>query len=169
MTSDTLLSVGKIIGVHGIQGALKLYPYVESLSIFKSGSRVVLRDPKGNEDTYVIKGGSPYKTIYRLLLAEITSRNEAENLIEAEVLIDKSGLPDLDNDEHYWFEIIGLDVFQKDNAYLGTIDSIIPTGSNDVYVVKHPEKETLIPALQSVVVEIDLPNNRMVVDLPEGL
>jgi 16S rRNA processing protein RimM len=128
-----------------------------------------LRDSKGNEATYVIKGGSPYKTIYRLAFSEITSRNDAENLIESEVLVEKALLPDLDEDEHYWFEIIGLDVFQTDDAYLGTIDSIIPTGSNDVYVVKHPEKETLIPALQSVVVKIDLPNNRMVVELPEGL
>ena len=93
MTRDNLLSVGKIIGVHGVQGALKLYPYVESLSLFTSGSRVVLRDSKGNEATYVIKGGSPYKTIYRLAFSEITSRNDAENLIESEVLVEKAFFP----------------------------------------------------------------------------
>ena len=169
MTEDNLLSVGKIIGVHGIQGALKLYPYVESLSIFQSGHRVVLRAPNGKEDSYAIKGGNSYKNIYRLLLEEIDTCNAAEALVGSEVFIEKSLLPDLETDEHYWFDIIGLDVFQTDDAYLGKIDSIIQTGSNDVFVVNHPDKETLIPALRSVVVAIDLQNNRMIVDLPEGL
>lgn len=169
MTKDNLLSVGKIIGVHGIQGTLKLYPYVESLSIFKSGHRVVLQAPNGKQDSYAIKKGSPYKNVYRLHLEEINSRDAAENLIGSEIFIERSLLPDLETDEHYWFEIIGLDVFQTDDAYLGKVDSIIQTGSNDVYVVSNQDKETLIPALCSVVVKIDLQNNRMVVNLPEGL
>jgi 16S rRNA processing protein RimM len=53
--------------------------------------------------------------------------------------------------------------------FLGRIESIIETGSNDVYVVKSNEKEVLIPALESVVLEIDLEHKRMQVDLPEGL
>jgi 16S rRNA processing protein RimM len=169
MTKDNLLSVGKITGVHGIRGALKLYPYVESLSIFKSGHRIVLRDPDGKEESYIIQEGHPYKNILRLLLDRIDNRDAAENLIGSEIFIEKSLLPDLETNEHYWFEIIGLEVFQTDGISLGKVVSIIQTKSNDVYVVKDSDNEKLIPALQSVVVEIDLPNNRMIVDLPEGL
>lgn len=169
MTKDNVLSVGKIIGAHGIEGALKLYPYVESLSIFKSGHRVVLRDPNGKEDSYAIKGGNPYKNLYRLILEEIDTRDAAENLIGSEILMEKSLFPDPEPDEHYWFDIIGLDVFQTDDVYLGKVDSIIRTGSNDVYVVNRPGRETLVPALSTVVVEIDLQNSRMIVNLPEGL
>ncbi len=169
MTKNNLLSVGKIIGVHGIRGALKLYPYVESLSIFKSGHRVVLRDPDGKEESYVIQEGHPYKNILRLILARIDSRDAAERLIGSEIFIEKSLLPDLETNEHYWFEIIGLEVFQTDGAPLGKVVSIFQTKSNDVYVVRDAENEKLIPALQSVVVQIDLQNNRMIVDLPEGL
>jgi 16S rRNA processing protein RimM len=171
MTEDNLLSVGKIIGAHGIRGNLKLYPYVESLKIFKSGHRIVLRDPNGKEESYAIKWGQPYKNVYRLLLTGIDSRDAAENLIGSEIFIKKSLLPDLESEEHYWFEIIGLEVFQIDDVYLGKIESILQTGSNDVYVVKNPGtgNETLIPAIQSVVTKIDIENNRMLVDLPEGL
>ncbi len=169
MTKDDLLSVGKITGVHGIQGALKLYPYVESLSIFKSGHRVVLRDPDGKEESYVIQEGHPYKNILRLLFEKIDSRDAAEKLIGSEIFIEKSLLPDPEANEHYWFEIIGLDVFQTDGVPLGKVVSIFQTGSNDVYVVKDSDHEKLIPALHSVVKEIDLQNNRMIVDLPDGL
>ena len=52
---------------------------------------------------------------------------------------------------------------------LGKVDSIFPTGSNDVYVVKDGRKEILIPALESVLKDVDLDSGIMVVDLPEGL
>ena len=78
-------------------------------------------------------------------------------------------MPDLEEGDYYWFDLIGLDVFGIDQKYLGRLESIIQTGSNDVYVVKKDDTEILIPALESVVQKIDLKNRRMQVDLPEGL
>ena len=76
----------------------------------------------------------------------------------------------MESGSHYWTDIIGLSVYRADGNYLGRITSILPTGSNDVYIVSDEKnKETLIPALESVVREIDLKNNRMQVQLPEGL
>ena len=60
-------------------------------------------------------------------------------------------------------------VYTTEREYLGQIESIIETGSNDVYVVKDGPKEVLIPALESVVVDIDIGRRRMQVELPEGL
>jgi len=75
----------------------------------------------------------------------------------------------LDEGIYYWFDLIGIKVYTTEEKYLGRIESIVETGSNDVYVVKHGEKEVLIPALESVVLDIDLEHKRMRVDLPEGL
>ena len=55
------------------------------------------------------------------------------------------------------------------NQYLGTLESILPTGSNDVYVVRNGDEEILLPALASVVRVIDIDQRRMEVILPEGL
>ena len=171
MLEDDFLSVGKIVGVHGIKGNLKLYPYVESLSLFKSGHEILLRNPDGKKESHVIKGGKFYKNIFRLALKGIDNRNDAEKLIGTEVFIEKTRLPDLEEDEHYWFEIIGLDAFLEDGTCLGRVESILQTGSNDVYVIKNSESgiETLVPAIQSVVAEIDLEKKRMTVILPDGL
>ena len=75
----------------------------------------------------------------------------------------------MDEDTYYWFDLIGIEVYTKTEEFLGRIESILETGSNDVYVVKKHEKEVLIPALKSVVLEIDLEHKLMQVDLPEGL
>jgi 16S rRNA processing protein RimM len=75
----------------------------------------------------------------------------------------------LPDGEYYQFQLIGLAVETKDGERLGTLRSIFETGGNDVYVVDCGGKELLVPAIEDVVCEIDLENNRMIVDLPEGL
>jgi 16S rRNA processing protein RimM len=171
MVEDDFLSVGKIVGVHGIIGDLKLYPYVESLSIFKSGHKILLRNPDGKRESHVIQSGKLYKNTFRLALEGIDSRNAAEKLIGTEVFIEKAKLPALEKNEHYWFEIIGMEAFLEDGTCLGRVESIFQTGSNDVYVIKNSEsgRETLVPAIQSVVAGIDLEKKRMTIILPDGL
>ncbi len=79
-------------------------------------------------------------------------------------------LPELEEeDTYYWVDLIGLSVFAVCGEYLGRIHSIFPTGSNDVFVVKDENREILVPALASVVVDVDLEGRTVRVDLPEGL
>jgi 16S rRNA processing protein RimM len=77
-------------------------------------------------------------------------------------------LEDLTEGEYYWRDIIGLDVYTQDGKRLGRIESVFPTGSNDVYVCKG-EREILIPAIADVIQGIDLDKNIMTVKLLEGL
>jgi 16S rRNA processing protein RimM len=83
--------------------------------------------------------------------------------------MEKSRLPDLEDGSYYWSDLIGLAVQTVDRQPLGTLSSIFRTGSNDVYVVRAGDDETLIPALASVVKAVDLENGTMTVALPEGL
>ena len=101
----------------------------------------------------------------------ISCREEAKALIGSELFIKKEKLSELEDGTYYWFDIIGLDVYNIEDKYLGCVEAIIPTGSNDVYVVKDKagNSEILIPALESVVKKIDCNLKIMQVDLPEGL
>jgi 16S rRNA processing protein RimM len=90
-------------------------------------------------------------------------------LIGAELFIARDELPELEEDSYFWFDLIGMAVYTTADEYLGRIESIIETGSNDVYVVQDHKKEVLIPALESVVIAIDTKAKRMQVILPEGL
>jgi len=84
-------------------------------------------------------------------------------------LLPRNCLQELEEDEYYWHDIIGLNVFSEDGRYLGTIRSIFPTGSNDVYVCQNDDEEILIPAIADVIARIDLAERRMIIRLLKGL
>ena len=173
MEKNGFVPVGKIVGAHGIKGNIKVYSYAESLSVFKPGSLILLINPKGFEKSYKIKWVKPHGKLVLLALKGLENRNSVESLIGSVFFIERSRLPEPEDGSYYWVDIIGISVFTIHDEYLGVVESIIPTGSNDVFVVRDPnrvhDKETLIPALGSVILEIDLKRKTMRVDLPEGL
>jgi 16S rRNA processing protein RimM len=169
---EDLIQIGRIVGVHGLNGALKVYSYAESGSIFEPRRQLFIKGAEGLRKVRV-QASHPHGKFTLLTLRGIDNRRGAEGLIDAELLIEKTSLPELEEDTYYWFDLIGLSVHDREGGYLGCVESIIQTGSNDVYVVRDPRKsdnkELLIPAIDSVVVEIDLQRQIMRVDLPEGL
>jgi 16S rRNA processing protein RimM len=161
--------IGKIVGVHGIKGNCKIRSYAESLSVFQTDSVVFVTTSYGQQKPYEINWVKPHTKAALVSFKGVDTGAQAKALIGCELYIEKKRLPDPDEGSYFWFELIGLNVFGGDQKYLGRLESIIQTGSNDVYVVKNGATELLIPALESVVQEIDLENKRMQVDLPEGL
>ena len=161
--------IGKIVGVHGIKGTNKLKSYAESLSVFYPGQSILICDSRSRESRVELNWVKSHTKTPLISIKGVTDRDRAEALIGAELFIPETELPELDKDTYYWFELIGIEVYTTRGDYLGRITSIFPTGSNDVYVVKDKNKEVLIPALESVVLDIDLELKRMRVDLPEGL
>jgi 16S rRNA processing protein RimM len=169
VNTDDLLLIGKIVGIHGIHGFCKVKSYAESLSVFDAGRLLLLRNEKGEERTRAIESAKPHGRYILLSFKDVFDRNGAEHLTGSGIYIEKASLPKLEENVYYWFDLIGLAVYTPNGQFIGRLDSVMPTGSNDVYVVKNKESETLVPALESVVVSIDLNQKKMVVQLPEGL
>jgi 16S rRNA processing protein RimM len=161
--------IGKIVGAHGIKGANKFASYADSLLLFRPGRSLMIRDSRNRETSVEINWVKSHTGTPLISFKGVTDRNQAQALIGGELFIPETELPELDEDTYYWFELIGLEVYTSQEEYLGRITSIFPTGSNDVYVVEDRQNEVLVPALESVVIDIDLENKRMRVDLPEGL
>ncbi len=97
------------------------------------------------------------------------SRAAAELLVGARAVVRRADLPEPEPGSYYWNDLLGLAVYTRESEYLGVLENIIATGSNDVYVVRRGRCETLVPALTTVVVAVDLEAGTMHVDLPEGL
>ena len=168
------VSIGKIVGVHGLNGTCKVYPYADSLEVFASGSEIfLLSAAKATVMAFEVDWSKPHNRLVLLSLKGVSDRNQAEKLVGSEIVVDRAGLPNLETGTYYWHDLIGMAVYSREDVFLGRLEAVMPTGSNDVYVVKRPEggpnAEILVPALTSVVMEIDLENRRMRVDLPEGL
>ena len=169
MENEDHVLVGEIVGVHGIKGTNKIRSYAESLSLFISGGSILVRESGGQEKYRKIKWVKPHTGTALISFFGINERSQAEALVGAELLVPRKELPELAEDTHFWFDLIGMAVYTTEDKYLGRIESIIETGSNDVYVVRNGKKEVLIPALESVVLDVDVKAKRMLVELPEGL
>jgi 16S rRNA processing protein RimM len=170
--ADTVL-IGKILAAHGIKGAVRILSYAESLDLFTRGTRLWIQVEGSTAAAHTVAWVQPHGQKVRMAFEEVAHRNDAEALVGASLFIERSQLPDLEADTYYWFELIGLCVVDSEGKTIGTLESVLPTGSNDVYVVKNhnrrPVRELLVPALASVVLEVDLAGGVMRVELPEGL
>ena len=167
MIADPPLPIGKVVRAHGLKGHLKVIPYGETLSGLSAGEMITACLPDGRSLKLIITEVRPHQMAFLLLSREISTVEEARNLVGAELCVPESRLPPTAPDEFYWYQLIGLEVMSTDGQRLGTLQEIIETGSNDVYVVRQGEEEILIPAIDEVVLEVDLQRRVMIVDLPD--
>ncbi len=100
---------------------------------------------------------------------EVDSRTAAQALHGTAIYVREKDVPPPPQDTYYYYHLLGMRVVGVDGQEVGTVTDILATGANDVYVVKREGKETLVPAISGVVIEVDVEARRMVVDLPEGL
>lgn len=166
---DESLLIAEIVGLHGLQGVVKLRSYADSPTLFEPGRMFRLENSGGQAQTLAVAWAKPHGKGMLLAIEGVNERDTAEALIGSRLWVDKATLPDLHDGTYYWFELIGLSVYTTQDRYLGTLESILPTGSNDVYVVRDGDEEILLPALASVVQMINIDQRRMEVILPEGL
>ena len=106
-----------------------------------------------------------------LTLEGYDSINEASHLIGTELLLQREQLPEPAADEYYWQDLIGLTVMTDNGELLGTLTEIMETGANDVYLVHNRQtgREYLLPAIASVIGNVDLQARQMTVTPLEGL
>jgi 16S rRNA processing protein RimM len=161
------LSIGILRKPHGINGEMKFEIWTDFPERLTKGAFVFIGEIK---EKYRIASFKARKERAHIRFEEIGDPQSCLSVVNKIVYINTDGLPDLENNLYYHHQIIGLDVFTKDDVYLGKIKEIIRTGSNDVYVIQNPEikkNETLIPVIPSVIMKIDLTGKKMIIDPPQ--
>lgn len=169
MSENPLVPIGQVVGAHGINGAVKVHFYDIQPRTFTPGESLRMLTPQGAQTNYLIEWARSHKQHYLVGLKGVVDRDQAQSLQGTKIVVRRSDLPALEEDTFYWADLIGMAVYTLEDRYLGQIKAIIPTGSNDVYVVQNDDSETLVLALRRVVQSVDLDTHTMRVDLPEGL
>ena len=162
-------ALGKIIKTRGLRGCLKVICYTQDHSFFADLKHVYLDKPTDEKNKYQIKKIDLSGKFFFIELQGIANVEAAAPLIGATVFISKALLPELPDGEYYWRDIIGLDVFTEEEEFLGRIEAIFPTGSNDVYVCKRGDREILLPAINQLIRKINVKQGIITVKLPKGL
>ena len=161
------LAVGKLRRPHGVKGEILM----EVLSDFPEriihGKHVFIGEA---HKEHVIDNARPHARGLIVLIQNVHDRTQAESFRNEVVYITSSDVIALPEDTYYHHQLIGLEVRTEHNDYIGKVAEILETGANDVYLITTPdEKEILVPAIKSVVLNIDLEMGKIIVDLPEWL
>ena len=166
MSDMDWIPVGKLARTHGLKGELKFYPHDPEGFGFADGQTVQLAGTKKKLKVQSIRGAN---VPYIIKLEGINDIESAKPLTGEEVLANREDFQSLPEGEYYRFEIEGLEVFDEEGHPCGIIEDIIPTGSNDVYVVRNGDLEWMLPMIDSVVKSIDLEQGKLVFHRIEGL
>jgi 16S rRNA processing protein RimM len=167
-SSKTVL-LGKIQSTQGIRGQLRVIPFAGDASSISQLENVMIKAPDGTLEHFPVVSARAHGKRVILTLKPFDNINQVLHLVGRELHADRGALPELPSDEYYWSDLLGLQVSTEEGEALGELVDIIETGSNDVYVVRMDGREVLIPALEDVVLAVDLAANSMTVSLPEGL
>ena len=165
-SDEKKLLVGKINGFFGVQGWVKIFSYTEPRKNILEYQPWYFIDDGTYKPIEMTTGREQSKTIVAHVKG-IDNKDQAVQLIGKSLYIDKDQLPQLDDNEHYWHELVGFRVINKDGIDLGVVDYLVDTGSNNVLVIKG-NKEHWIPYIEPYLVSIDKQNRVINVDWDEN-
>ncbi|MBI5448485.1 MAG: ribosome maturation factor RimM [Gammaproteobacteria bacterium] len=159
-----LIVVGRVGAVHGIRGAVIVHSYTSPPEqIFNYPSWQTQLGQRWQP--LKICSQQAHGTAFIVRFDGYTDRDQAKLLTHAEIWVERSCLPSLPPDEFYWHDLIGLNVITLEGVQLGTVTSLLETGSNDVLIVEQDKKQHLIPYLRDTFIkEIDLNKKHILVD-----
>ncbi len=158
------IEIGKIVNTHGLRGHIKVEPWCDGIETYEYLNRVFI-----NNFEYEIESVKLQKNLFLLKFTNLNSIEDAEKLKNKIIYANEEEMPPLPEGVFYIKDIIGLSVYDGDK-FVGEIVDWIETGANNVYIIKRPDgKDVLIPAIDSVIKEIDIENKKMSVNMLEGL
>jgi len=160
--------VGRIVKTHGMKGQVRITCSQGTLA-FSPGKQVYVENKRGIQRFLTIDSFRFQGSVGILSFREIQRIQQAEELVGGEVFVEKESLPPLPPGEFYWYELQGLQVKTEEDIFLGRLEGVFATGSNDVFMIRRGNREILIPATEEVIAAVDLPGRVMVIRPIEGL
>jgi 16S rRNA processing protein RimM len=159
------VTIGKILKPVGLRGELRVLPLTDFPERFKAQDAVTVITKEGHTLSCRIQNARRAHPFVYLTFHEYDSCDAVEFFRDGAIQIPETERMPLPDGSFYRDQIEGLTVYQEDGRILGQVSSIFETGSNDVYVVREREqgKEYLIPALASIVKEINVAAGRMTI------
>ena len=164
----THFRIGQIVNTQGLKGEVRVYPYVDDINRIDELENFYL-DKNFNQEFEVervrYKGNMVIMKIKGVDSVEMAERLKTKNLY-----VSRENSVDLDEDEFFIADLIGLDVFTVAGEKVGTLKDVLQYSANDVYVVKGDnDKEYLIPSTLKFVPEINIEEKKMIIDPIKGM
>ena len=163
------LEIGQIVNTFGIKGMVKIKPFTDDIKRFDKLETIYIENKKGKKE-YRIEEVKYHKNMVLMKLQGIDTKEQADLLRQSYLLVDREKEEPLEEGVYYIVDLIGLEVYTDQEQFLGKVEDIFNTGSNDVYVVKDElGKQILLPGIPEVLQKVDLEKGKIIVHLIPGL
>lgn len=161
--------VGKIVGTFGNKGDIKILPLISPGDLLLELRSVFIENENNKKQGFNILKSKRHKNIYIISLEGINDMDVAEALSGFSVYVPNIEFKQLQENEYYYHELIGLTAYSETGELIGKVDHILKCG-NDVLVIKDGnEKEIMVPFADKLVPEINLKEKTITINVIEGL
>lgn len=168
MTKDNCFLLGKITKTHGVKGELIIWLDVDFPEDYEEMESIFL-EVKGELVPYFIEDLQIRGSKSIIKFEEIDSFDDAKKLVDCDVYLPEDNLPELNEDQFYYHEIIGFDVVDASHGKLGKIIGVFENNSQDLIGMEYQGVEVLIPISDEIVKTIDREKKELHTAMPEGL
>ena len=161
--NETLVAVGRIVGIYGVRGWVKVVSYTDPRNnIFEYKPWYL---DLGEEPQQVaLQAGRPQGKGLVAQLADIEDRDAAAKLIDAEILVPRSEFGEPKQGQYFWNDLIGMRVTTLEGEDLGVVESLLATGANDVLVVQGDRRRLIPFVMDEAIRQVDLEQRTISVD-----
>ena len=166
---EDLLKVGVITTTHGVRGEVKVFPTTDDAERFLDIEYVLL-DTGKELRRLNIQNVKFFKNLVILKFKGVDNINDIEKYKGRDLWIPREEGQELEEDEYYIADLLGMSVVLEDGQEFGTVKDVMETGANDVYIIDSAEHgEVLLPAIKECILDVDLEKNIMTIHLIKGL
>ena len=156
--------VGRIVGVHGIRGQVKVYSDCRPReSLFQYRQFTARQAGRPDIPLQLLRGQHSGKSMVASF-AGIHDRDQALALGGYTLYISRAQLPATQEGEYYWADLVGLTVYNWQNELIGTVSSLMETGAHDILVVDGEHGRKLIPFVDHYIDNVDLEQGSIIAD-----
>ena len=161
------LETGKIVGTHGIKGMTRVQVWADDAEFLKQ-FKCVYTDKDGNNKLLISKI-QPHGTVTLISFKGVDTIEQAERLRNTVIYINRDHVK-LPDGRYFITDLIGCKVFDADtDNLLGEITEVSETGANDVWHITKDGKEYLVPAIDEVLVKVDIESENVVIRPMKGI
>jgi 16S rRNA processing protein RimM len=166
---DSLIEIARIVKPQGLKGELKVLTYSRDPADIRRYHSIFLAVDGDLKGEFYIEKCRINASAVILKLKDIENREHAESLRNCSIWIHQDQLPRLPAGEYFIRDLIGLQVFDEQGVFCGTMVDVLELPANDVFVIDAEGRELLIPAVSEFVQEIHCDLRRIVIRLPDGI
>jgi 16S rRNA processing protein RimM len=161
------ICVARIGAAHGVRGAVKLWTFTEDPLAVQSYGPLMTKDGTRH---FEIAGVRAAKDHLVATFKGVATRNDAEKLNGIELYVPREKLPETDDGEYYYADLIGLAAVNAADEPIGRVIAIHNFGAGDIIEIAPPKGATLLlPFTNAVVPTVDIEAGRVVIELPQEI